>query len=942
MDLSPIKSSTLAKLEPIKPLNVSVPTLPDTPPRQERSPDGLSEPEAQARKASSLDRLKRLLSADQTGEQEYAEGGEVDDPFRSGKPLRTRTRRPATLEENQAMSRAVMQGLANMPYNILGLPGDIVNLLAAPTGRQPFYGSEQIKDLATRAGIRPAPPTDPTQAALYGAADIGSALINPAAVTRGAARGAEAIGKGLVETARDFQEYNRRLAVPGASYAVPPGGERSLKGALRPSEEPVRGQTSRELLRAQRQQLTDEQKDALEALKQQYPNFRDSVKFMTPQEVGKIITNPEGVRELDRLLDILPKAQELSSVAKAGEAKQGWYRASTQALIDVFGVDDAPRFAALLAAGSPQTSVEMNLLNTLNIWKNWTAAGRPTNERDILRVMGQSVAGTKGEGSILDAWKNNSISALTAPDPTKITLSGPKVDSFYRNLADDVYRVTNDAWMASGLGVDQGLFSGSPTALQIARGDPGLTPGYIGTSARMREAGQRVGMLPSEAQETTWSLFMPLYEMQAQTGLPAREILQRGLLTPQQVRGTPDFSTLLRDPKYGGILEQAGYGEQLSGLKPYQWGEARMDLTLPQQRDLERVAERLEGLREARGRESRARVFAMPDERPQSGFAYATPEYIPGAGIGHLEDLVTAPLGTRKHFSSRAAGAFKDIQGRDVLQGALGLNPIETRSMTGAFRPSGEVPYAGGYLGGLSTTGRMPMEIQPGFASGVEVPITKDLNIPQRVQNQLTAAEAVRGAMTAQHGSPWNMQIPTERGKSLFVPLEKKADPERMGLSAALQGSDTAIADTGTGAAVLNFGARLSREEAKAIAQRLGGEESIPTKNISDYVDYSKEWLRPPGSGAVTRKMLENVERLPAGQQMALSEATRQPAEELYRLYQSAGNKPGRTTRSDLMRLLEILRDKGLPGAAAALAAGEALPAEESRKSGGLAALRRE
>jgi hypothetical protein len=202
------------KIEPIKPLDVSVPEI-DLPVSQKRHPEGLSEPEAAAKKTSSLDRLKRLLEP-----QGYADGGEVDDPFRSGKPLRTRTRRPATQEQNEAMSRAVMQGLANMPYNILGAPGDIANILAAPTGRQPFYGSEAIKDLATRAGIRPAPPTDPTQAALYGAADIGSALVNPAAVTRGAARGAQAVAGGLERAARDFQAYNRALDVPGASYAV--------------------------------------------------------------------------------------------------------------------------------------------------------------------------------------------------------------------------------------------------------------------------------------------------------------------------------------------------------------------------------------------------------------------------------------------------------------------------------------------------------------------------------------------------------------------------------------------------------------------------------------------------------------------------------------------------------------------------------------------------
>jgi len=90
------------------------------------------------------------------------------------------------------------------------------------------------------------------------------------------------------------------------------------------------------------------------------------------------------------------------------------------------------------------------LLNTLNTWKNWTAAGRPTDPKAIKAIMGQSVSGSKLEDSVLDAWVNNATRSLSAKDPLKVTLSGPKVDSFYRNLADDVYRVTNDAWMANG------------------------------------------------------------------------------------------------------------------------------------------------------------------------------------------------------------------------------------------------------------------------------------------------------------------------------------------------------------------------------------------------------------------------------------------------------------------------------------------------------------
>jgi hypothetical protein len=64
-----------------------------------------------------------------------------------------------------------------------------------------------------------------------------------------------------------------------------------------------------------------------------------------------------------------------------------------KALIHVFG-PDAPRFAALLAAMSPQTSVESNLRNALRTWNNWVAAGRPTNREKILTIMGTASRAT--------------------------------------------------------------------------------------------------------------------------------------------------------------------------------------------------------------------------------------------------------------------------------------------------------------------------------------------------------------------------------------------------------------------------------------------------------------------------------------------------------------------------------------------------------------------
>jgi hypothetical protein len=716
-----------------------------------------------------------------------------------------------------------------------------------------------------------------------------------------------------------------------APAAPPP--KREFTGSLAPAKDPVRGQTSKELVQMQRKELNDEQKEALEIFKQRYPEFARASKFMTPQEIVKTIGRESNVMQIDQLLKAIPSAKELSSVAKLGDPKRGWYRASTQAIMDVFG-PDAPRFASLLAAMSPQTSVESNLINTLNTWKNWTAAGRPTDARAIRQIMGSSVQGTKGEESVLDAWAANASRVLSAEDPLKVTLSGPKVDSFYRNLADDVYKVTNDAWMAGGLGVGQDLFSGSPTAVQLMRGDPGLTPGYIGTSARVREAGQMANMLPSEAQETTWSVYMPLYEKQAQTGLGARDIIQRGLLTPDVIRGTPDFATLLKNPEYARILEESGYGEQLAGLRPTPFSTRGPSLSLSEQREVERAAQRLEELKEGRGRESRAKTISLPKQgKPESAFAYSTYETIPGRGVGHLEGLIEEDIGKRKHFSSRAAAPFRDLQGRDVLQGALGLKPLETRTMTGAYRPEGTVP---------GTPYRQSLETQPGFASGVEVPLTGGLQVPKRTQQQLTAAEALRGLMTAQRGSPWNVQIPTEKGGSLMAFPERNAriDPEAMRYSASIMPEDIFMADTGQGVAVVPFGKPFNRQEGKLITERLGAKRFVPTKFVGDYMDYSQELTGPQGTGAATKKMFAALDPLTGKQKSALSQAAQKPAGELYELYEQTAKSRNEPTREDLMNFLRILRDKGLPGLTAALASGQALPAEEeARKAGGLAAL---
>jgi len=300
-------------------------------------------------------------------------------------------------------------------------------------------------------------------------------------------------------------------------------------------------------------------------LEDQIPGLKGILPYLSESEKAKL--RKDTGRRLVSIFQEMPDATELASLAFAGRAKRGWYRDSAKALVDIFGIDDAPRFAALLAALSPQTSVEVNALNALNVWVNWVKAGRPTGKKAILRVMGDSVLGDKGIESVLGAWRNNSIRALSSKDPGSLVISGPKVNSFMLNLRGFVDEVTNDAWMANVLGVDQEIFSG---AINVAGTDAGKGPGYLAASALIRKAADIVSRRtgenwsPSEVQETVWSWAKALLEQrlskdEARSAL--KLVREQGGPDVLRLADTPDFAVLFANGIYRKILEAGGLGE---------------------------------------------------------------------------------------------------------------------------------------------------------------------------------------------------------------------------------------------------------------------------------------------------------------------------------------------------------------------------------------------
>jgi hypothetical protein len=238
------------------------------------------------------------------------------------------------------------------------------------------------------------------------------------------------------------------------------------------------------------------------------------------------------------------------------------------------------------------------------------------------------------------------------------------------------------------------------------------------------------------------------------------------------------------------------------------------------------------------------------------------------------------------------------------------------------------------------------MENQPAFGSTSKVQLTQRGDIPKDVKRRLDATEAARGYMTGQHGMTWNAQIPDPKGKSMFLQRQEKATADEKGYAYNMLNDEGFVADTGAGVAVIHDQYRKNNPpfrdvEQYRMRQIFNPQKITPTRNVSNYIDFSEDWMKPQGSGSATRKLLSKTDELPPKERGALSREMKDISGDLYDIFSRREAKTGDPYRVDVMRALQILRDKGLPGLAAALAAGEALPSEEQRARGGLTALSR-
>jgi hypothetical protein len=371
---------------------------------------------------------------------------------------------------------------------------------------------------------------------------------------------------------------------------------------------------------------------------------------------------------------------------------------------------------------------------------------------------------------------------------------------------------------------------------------------------------------------------------------------------------------LLQDPRYRKILEEAGYGDQLDRMlkNPFQFPTKLPELTLADQNNLMKTADRLDQLRGMRNRESRSLVQGFKTAPEDKVTAVVPAGGLPGAGTGHAEDLLTDTPGRKAAFSSRIQNALTDAQNVDIINKGIGLPPIQNRSTQTITRtPEG--------LLGADKTWVAPVELPLKTSKrGVR-------SIPLDEQQRVRTAGALRATMTAQPEATFSAQVPDLAGRNITVQSERGLKPDvAQGLLAANPASKIEIVDSGAGATLRQPNApdfATAGRQAGALGKKEFAYTSDVAHPLLSKYDLRSEWAAGVGSRQVTEKLMKEIDALKGKDLKRLDNAElRQAAGDIIEAYETRSVKHGSPLRPDLMNLLTAIRDGGIAGLKAARA----------------------
>lgn len=284
-------------------------------------------------------------------------------------------------------------------------------------------------------------------------------------------------------------------------------------------------------------------------------------------------------RRVLRNFSLLGDRKRSALAAIIGAENQQWYDESASAVREMFG-DDAPRFAAVLAATSPQSDVEENMELALGFWRAWERAGRPTDPEILTPLINGTAEALIARGLKVDPGtvRNNLTTTFTADDAVLMDpatyetgfLSGNKVDAFTANLSrniqfqhllDRMERATIDTHIKRGHGFDTG------SDLTVSQ--------LLAETAFTRSAAQELSGIvgrqirPEEVQAMEWSTYKAISDRLGvggqRRGRTYSQVVEELIETGDPVGAlradiaeTPSFSSILNQDRYDPYLTDLG------------------------------------------------------------------------------------------------------------------------------------------------------------------------------------------------------------------------------------------------------------------------------------------------------------------------------------------------------------------------------------------------
>ena len=299
--------------------------------------------------------------------------------------------------------------------------------------------------------------------------------------------------------------------------------------------------------------------------------------------------------------------------------------------------------------------------------------------------------------------------------------------------------------------------------------------------------------------------------------------------------------------------------------------------------------------------------------------AFGTHEQTPGAGIGHLEGLLSAPYDTRAEFTR--AGSWADPAGRDTIYSSAGMLTEPTSRSVGAYTPAG--------------TG--VLEINPAEVARPLVSFEGGALRPHEA-GMLDIGESARAYLDAQNAGAWHTLVPdsqTKVGERTSVTLDL-ANPsqEQMGrLSDLATRSGMFAVDAGDSVRLINDewsdigGARTGA----TLGKELKGDFGSELRDITDGATATRRKIQSgyqdcTGSGQATEKFLGDMEKLPEFASNIEPALRRKAAINLER-DQAASQATGFAVREDIQNARRVLVQEGIEGLRKALKSGAILPA---------------